>query len=53
MVRRVAAGHLETHTWHCNDACFSKMWGYDFVISPEQSVPFAIGKIKVSIKPFQ
>ena len=43
----------QTHTWHCQDACFSKMWGYDFVISPEQSVPFAIGKVEVSTVPFE
>lgn len=43
----------QTHTWHCKNACFSKMWGYDFVIAPEQSVPFAIGKIEVSTTPFQ
>jgi len=43
----------QTYTWHCKDACFSKMWGYDFAISPEQSVPFAIGKIEVSTKPFK
>lgn len=43
----------QTHTWHCKNACFSKMWGYDFVISPEQSVPFAIGKIEVSTTPFE
>jgi hypothetical protein len=46
-------GTWQTHTWHCKDACFSKMWGYDFVISPEQSVPFAIGKIEVSTEPFE
>lgn len=45
-------GTWQTHTWHCKNACFSKMWGYDFVISPEQSVPFAIGRIEVSTKPF-
>lgn len=45
-------GTWQTHTWHRKDACFSKMWGYDFDISPEQSVPFAIGKIEVSTKSF-
>ena len=35
------------------NACFSTIWGYDFVISPEQSVPFAIGKIEVSTTPFE
>jgi hypothetical protein len=29
------------------------MWGYDFTISPEQSIPFAIGKIEVSTVPFE
>lgn len=43
----------QTHTWRCTNACFSKMWGYDFVIAPEQSVPFAIGKIEVSTTPFE
>lgn len=43
----------QTHTWHCKNACFSKMWGYDIVIAPEQSVPFAIGKIEVSTTPFE
>ena len=43
----------QTHTWRCTNACFSTMWGYDFVISPEQSVPFAIGKIEVSTTPFE
>ena len=33
-------------------AFLSKMWGYDFVISPEQSIPFAIGKLEVSTSPF-
>ena len=42
-----------TYTWHCQDACFSKMWGYDFVIAPEQSILFAIGKIEVSTVPFE
>ena len=43
----------QTHTWRCTNACFSKMWGYDFVISPERSVPFAIGQIEVSTTPFE
>jgi hypothetical protein len=43
----------QTYTWHCKNACFAKMWGYDFVISPEQSIPFAIGKVEVSTVPFE
>lgn len=43
----------QTYTWHCKNACLSKMWSYDFVISPEQSIPFAIGTIEVSSVPFQ
>jgi polysaccharide biosynthesis protein PslG len=38
----------QTNTWHVKDACFSKMWGNDFTLRPEQSIPFAIGKIEVS-----
>jgi hypothetical protein len=43
----------QTHTWHVTDACFSKMWGYDFTLRPEQSVPFVIGKVEVSTEPFK
>jgi hypothetical protein len=42
----------QTYTWHVTDACFSKMWGYDFSLRPEQSVPFVIGKVEVSTEPF-
>ena len=42
----------QTYTWRVTDACFSKMWGYDFVLRPEQSIPFAIGKVEVSTEPF-
>lgn len=42
----------QTHTWHVTDACFAKMFGYDFAFAPEQSVPFAIGKVEVSLNPF-
>jgi hypothetical protein len=42
----------QTYTWHVTDACFSKMWGYDFSIRPEQSIPFVIGKVEVSTVPF-
>jgi hypothetical protein len=42
----------QTYTWHIKDACFSKMWGYDIAIRPEQSVPFVIGKVEVSTAPF-
>jgi hypothetical protein len=42
----------QTYTWHVTDACFSKMWGFDFNIRPEQSVPFVIGKVEVSTVPF-
>lgn len=43
----------QTHTWHVTDACFSKMWGYDFTLRPEQSVPFVIGKVEVSTEPLK
>jgi hypothetical protein len=43
----------QTYTWHVTDACFSKMWGYDFSFRPEQSVPFVIGKVEVSTIPFK
>jgi hypothetical protein len=43
----------QTISWHVTDACFSKMWGYDITLRPEQSVPFAIGKVEVSLEPFQ
>ena len=43
----------QTQTWHVTDACFSKMWGYDLMLRPEQSVPFVIGKVEVSTEPFQ
>jgi len=43
----------QTHTWHVTDACFTKMWGYDFTLRPEQSIPFVIGKIEVSTEPFK
>jgi hypothetical protein len=43
----------QTYTWHVSDACFAKMWGYDFSIRPEQSVPFVIGKVEVSTERFK
>ncbi len=42
----------QTHTWHVTDACFSKMWGYDFNFHPENAAPFVIGKVEVSKVPF-
>ncbi len=42
----------QTHTWHIPDACFSKMWGYDFNFHPEKASPFVIGKVEVSKVPF-
>jgi hypothetical protein len=42
----------QTHTWHITDACFSKMWGYDFNFHPENAAPFVIGKVEVSKAPF-
>jgi hypothetical protein len=29
------------------------MWGYDFVIRPEQSIPFVLGNFEVSTEPFK
>jgi hypothetical protein len=46
-------GGWQTYTWRIGDAAFSKMWGNDFSIRPEQSVPFAIGKVEVSVEPFE
>ena len=43
----------QTYTWHVTDACFSKMWGYDFSLRPEQSVPFVLGKVEVSTVSFK
>jgi hypothetical protein len=43
----------QPYTWHVTDACFSKMWGYDFAIRPEQSIPFVLGKVEVSTEPFK
>jgi hypothetical protein len=43
----------QTYTWHVTDACFSKMWGNDITLRPEQSVPFVIGKVEVSTEPFK
>jgi hypothetical protein len=43
----------QTYTWHVTDACFSKMWGYDIAIRPEQSIPFVLGKVEVSTEPFK
>jgi hypothetical protein len=46
-------GDWQTYTWHVTDACLSKMWGYDVVIRPEQSIPFALGKVEVSTEPLK
>ncbi|WP_029630553.1 hypothetical protein [Zavarzinella formosa] len=43
----------QTHTWHVTNACFSKMWGHDFALRPEQSIPFVLGKVEVSTEPFK
>jgi hypothetical protein len=43
----------QTYTWTIKDASFSKMWGHDLVIRPEQSVPFVLGKVEVSTEPFK
>jgi len=42
----------QTHVWHVTDASFAKMWGVDFGINPEKSVPFVVGKVEVSTQPF-
>jgi hypothetical protein len=42
-----------TFTWHLTDACFAKMWGYDFSFKAEQSQPFVIGKVEVSRTPLK
>ncbi len=43
----------QTHTWQLSDAAFAKMWGYDFAISTEQSELFVLGKVEVSLDPFE
>lgn len=43
----------QQYTWHVQNACFSKMWGYDLTLRPEQSIPFVIGKIEVSTEAFK
>jgi hypothetical protein len=47
------SGDWQTFTWRVTDACFSKMWGYDFLLRPEQSIPFVLGKVEVSTEPFK
>jgi hypothetical protein len=42
----------QTFTWHVKDACFAKMWAYDFSLVPEQSQPFVLGKVEVSTTAF-
>jgi len=34
-------------------ACFAKMWGSDFTIRPERSIPFVLGKVEVGTEPFK
>ncbi len=36
----------QTSTWHVTDTCFFKMWGDDIVVRPEESVPYAIGRLR-------
>jgi len=43
----------QTNTWHVTNACFSKMWGSDITVRPEQSIPFVLGKVEVSTEPFK
>lgn len=43
----------QTHTWHVPDAALAKMWGFDFALRPEQSVPFVIGKVEISTEPLK
>ncbi|HEY1068013.1 MAG TPA: hypothetical protein VGE52_17950, partial [Pirellulales bacterium] len=42
----------QTHTWRVQGASLCKLWGFDFSLRPEQSAPFAIGKVEVSKTPF-
>ena len=41
----------QTITWHVKDACFAKLWGNDFTLRPERSVPFVMGEVEVSTEP--
>ena len=43
----------QTISWHVTDACFSKMWGYDITLRPEQSFPIVIGKNEVRTEPLK
>lgn len=45
-------GVWQTHTWHITDACFSKMWGFDFELRIDGAEPFVIGSAEVSTKAF-
>ncbi len=47
------ANGWQTYTWHIKDASFAKMWGNDFTIRPEQSIPFVLGKVEVSVEPLK
>jgi len=40
-----------THTWQITNACFTRMWGYDFFFRVDGSDPFVIGKVEVSTSP--
>ena len=43
----------QTYTWHVKDACFAKMWGYDFAFVPEKSEPFVLGQVEISTDPLK
>lgn len=40
-----------TKTWQITNACFTRMWGYDFFFRVDGSDPFVIGKVEVSTSP--
>jgi hypothetical protein len=42
-----------SHAWRVTGACLATMWGHDFAVRPEQSVPFVIGNVEVSRGPFR
>ena len=53
LVRRLQGGRLANPHLARHDASFSRMWGHDFSIRPEQSIPFVIGKVEGSKVPFK
>jgi polysaccharide biosynthesis protein PslG len=47
-----ADGEWHTNTWHLSDAMFVHTFGSSFYLRVDDSVPFVIGKIELSKRPF-